>query len=120
MTNVLYGKSILNSHLVCMLWVVSLQCVDLGPYAAQGKKLRERRLKSTITITPSAKTCISFLSRDGDPLEGVETKHGFYIMHFCLDSFGGNFRDTTLASVWYFWFKVLKLLENWKNYDLHF
>ena len=52
--------------------------------------------------TPSAKTCISSLSRDGDPPEVVETKHGFYIMHFCLDSFGGNFRDSPLASVWYF------------------
>ena len=57
---------------------------------------------AAITITPSAKTCISFLSLDGDPLEGVETKHGIYIMHFCLDSFGGNFRDAKLASVWYF------------------
>ena len=54
------------------------------------------------------------------PSRAVETKHGFSIMHFCLDSLGGNFRYTPLASVWYFWFKVLKLLENWKNYDLHF
>ena len=66
------------------------------------------------TSSQNDETCISYLC---DPPEVVETKHGFYIMHFCLDSFGGNFRDTLLASVWYFWFKVLKLLENWKNYD---
>ena len=86
-------------------------CVELQILS----RLRDRVL--FFLHTPSAKTCISSLSRDGDPPEVVETKHGFSIMHFCLDSFGGNFRDTTLASVWYFWFKVLKLLENWKNYD---
>ena len=60
-------------------------------------------------ISQNDETCISYLC---DPPEVVETKHGFSIMHFCLDSFGGNFRDATLASVWYFLFKVLKLLEN--------